>query len=118
MHVNEDLERLFTLIALNCALRNGGAHLKNFGVVYDDIEAEARLARVYDLITTSAHLLKDSLALTLNGAMRWPAAKELRKLRETRGVCTPAKTRQITGTYRRIHSGDSKRSAILRHGES
>src|SRR5438477_12250363 len=37
-HVNEDMEKLFTLIALNCALRNGDAHLKNFGIVYDDVE--------------------------------------------------------------------------------
>src|ERR1700691_4883744 len=27
-HVTEDMEKLFTLIALNCALRNGDAHLK------------------------------------------------------------------------------------------
>jgi serine/threonine-protein kinase HipA len=26
------------LIALNCALRNGDAHLKNFGIVYDDAD--------------------------------------------------------------------------------
>src|SRR5665213_1988048 len=36
-HVNEDTEKLFILIALNCALRNGDAHLKNFGIVYDDV---------------------------------------------------------------------------------
>ena len=52
-HVGEDLERLFTLIAVNCALRNGDAHLKNFGILYDDVEGEARLAPVYDLVTTS-----------------------------------------------------------------
>ena len=28
-HVHEDLEKLFLLIALNCALRNGDAHLKS-----------------------------------------------------------------------------------------
>jgi len=36
-HVNEDMTKLFTLIALNCAIRNGDAHLKNFGVLYDDV---------------------------------------------------------------------------------
>ena len=29
-HVNEDMEKLFMLIALNCALRNGDAHLEEF----------------------------------------------------------------------------------------
>jgi serine/threonine-protein kinase HipA len=32
-----DTEKLFALIVLNCALRNGDAHLKNFGIVYDDV---------------------------------------------------------------------------------
>ena len=94
-HVNEDAERLFTLIALNCALRNGDAHLKNFGIVYDDVQGEARLAPVYDLVTTSVYLAKDSLALTLNGSTAWPTAKELRRLGETRTGSTPAKVRQV-----------------------
>ena len=93
-HVNEDAERLFTLIALNCALRNGDAHLKNFGIVYDDVRGEARLAPVYDLVTTSLYIAKDSMALTLNGATKWPTAKELRKLGETRGGGAPARVRQ------------------------
>jgi serine/threonine-protein kinase HipA len=94
-HVNEDLEKLFTLIALNCALRNGDAHLKNFGIVYDEIQGEARLAPVYDLVTTSVYIAKDRLALTLDGSPQWPPAKQLRRLGETRGGCTPAKVKQI-----------------------
>jgi serine/threonine-protein kinase HipA len=82
-HVGEDLERLFTLIVINCALRNGDAHLKNFGIVYDDVEGEARLAPVYDLVTTSVYLPKDSMALTLNGTTKWAGAKELQRLGET-----------------------------------
>jgi serine/threonine-protein kinase HipA len=93
--VNEDMERLFTLIALNCAIRNGDAHLKNFGIVYDDVQGEARLAPVYDLVTTSVYLSQDSLALTLNGTTKWPAAKDLRRLGETRAIGSPAKVRQI-----------------------
>jgi len=94
-HVNEDTEKLFVLIALNCALRNGDAHLKNFGMVYDDVQGEARLAPVYDLVTTSVYLPKDSLALTLNGSTNWPTTKELRRLGETRAGGAPAKIRQI-----------------------
>lgn len=94
-HVGEDLERLFTLITVNCALRNGDAHLKNFGIVYDDVQGEARLAPVYDLVTTSVYLPKDSLALTLNGTTRWPSAKELQRLGETRMGGSPARVREI-----------------------
>ena len=111
-HISEDLEKLFTLIALNSALRNGDAHLKNFGIVYDDVQSEARLAPAYDLVTTSVYLAKDSLALTLNGSTKWPMAKDLKKLGETRAGGTPAKIRQILGrideaiqeTTREVHS--------------
>lgn len=96
-HVNEDLERLFTLIALNCAIRNGDAHLKNFGIVYDDVLGEARLAPVYDLVTTTVYMPKDSMALTLNGTTRWPSNKELQRLGETRMGAAPAKVKQILG---------------------
>jgi serine/threonine-protein kinase HipA len=94
-HLVEDMERLFTLIALNCALRNGDAHLKNYGIVYDDVQGEARLAPVYDLVTTSVYLPKDSMALTLNGSTRWPSAKELQRLGETRMVGAPARVSAI-----------------------
>lgn len=94
-HVHADLEKLFTLIVLNCALRNGDAHLKNFAVLYEDVLGEARLAPIYDLVTTTVYLPKDSMALTLNGTTRWPPAKALQRLGETRAGCTPARVRQI-----------------------
>jgi serine/threonine-protein kinase HipA len=83
------------LIALNCALRNGDAHLKNFGIVYDEVLGPARLAPVYDLITTSVYLPKDSLALTLNGTTQWSDGKALRRLGETRMHGAPSKIRKI-----------------------
>jgi serine/threonine-protein kinase HipA len=93
--VHEDLEKLFTLIALNCALRNGDAHLKNFGILYDNVQGEARLAPVYDLVTTAVYLPNDRMALTLNGSTLWPNAKELRRFGETRTAVAPGRIRQI-----------------------
>jgi serine/threonine-protein kinase HipA len=118
-HVSDDMEKLLTLIALNCALHNGDAHLKNFGIVYDDVQGEARLAPVYDLVTTSVYLPKDSLALTLNGTTQWPSAKDLRKFGETRTGATPAKVRSI---LERIHeaiqdTAREVRSYIKQHPE-
>ncbi len=110
-HVNEDMEKLFTLIALNCALRNGDAHLKNFGIVYDDVLGEARLAPVYDLVTTSVYLPKDSMALTLNGTTKWASAKELKRLGETRMGGSPASVREI---LERIQSAIAQTSEELR----
>jgi serine/threonine-protein kinase HipA len=110
-HVNEDMEKLFALIALNCALRNGDAHLKNFGIVYDDVEGEARLAPVYDLVTTSVYLPNDSMALTLNGTTKWASAKELLRLGETRLGAAPARVRAI---LERIESAMAETAEGLR----
>ena len=90
-----DAERLFTLIAFNCAIRNGDAHLKNFGVVYDDMDATVALAPAYDLVTTTAYIPADSMALTLDGSTHWPDAKRLRAFGETRGIGAPKRVRAI-----------------------
>ena len=83
------------MIAINCGLRNGDAHLKNFGIVYDDVLGVARLAPVYDLVTTTVYIPKDHMALPLDGSTKWPNAKKLGALGETRMLCTPSKVKQI-----------------------
>ena len=50
---------------------------------------------MHDLVTTSVYLAQDGLALTLNGSTKWPTARELKKLGETRAGGTPAKIRQM-----------------------
>ena len=110
---------LFALVALNCALRNGDAHLKNFGIVYDNVRGEARLAPVYDLVTTSVYLPRDSMALTLNGATKWASAKELRRLGETQMGATPARVRQILENIEAAIADTSKelRDYVKAHAE-
>jgi serine/threonine-protein kinase HipA len=78
------LERLFRLFVLNCALRNGDAHLKNFGIIYDDVVGAARLAPVYDLVTTDAYIPDDAMALTLSGSTMWPDKRALVVLAQSR----------------------------------
>jgi serine/threonine-protein kinase HipA len=110
-HIGEDLESVFTLIVINCAIRNGDAHLKNFGIVYDDVLGEARLAPVYDLVTTSVYLPQDSMALTLNGTTKWASAKDLQRLGETRLGASPAR---IRGILERISDAMATVSAEMR----
>jgi serine/threonine-protein kinase HipA len=113
------MEKLFTLIALNCALRNGDAHLKNFGIVYDDVQGEARLAPVYDLVTTSVYLPKDSLALSFNDTSKWPNAKDLRKFGEARMGGAPARVREILGSIDEaiLETTTEVRSYVEQHPE-
>ncbi len=74
---------LYRLFVLNCTLRNGDAHLKNFGILYRDVNGDAELAPVYDLVTTTAYLPRDAMALTLEGSTRWPDARRLLQLGQT-----------------------------------
>ncbi len=76
VEASEALGQLFRLFVLNCAIRNGDAHLKNFGVIYSKIDAPARIAPVYDVVTTAAYIPKDPMALTLNGSTNWPSSKK------------------------------------------
>lgn len=78
------LEDLFRLFLLNCAIRNGDAHLKNFGITYADIDGVTKNAPVYDIVTTWAYVPKDPMALTLDGSTRWPERKNLIRLGQTR----------------------------------
>ena len=57
-------------------LKNGDAHLKNFGVLYDNTEKKW-LAPVYDLVSTAVYLPKDVPALTLAGKKQWPVLETL-----------------------------------------
>ncbi|MBX9847422.1 MAG: type II toxin-antitoxin system HipA family toxin [Xanthobacteraceae bacterium] len=78
------LATAYRIFVLNCMLGNGDAHLKNFGVIYEDAVSPLRLAPVYDIVTTRAYLPKDAMALTLNGSTSWPEKKALVALGQTR----------------------------------
>jgi serine/threonine-protein kinase HipA len=93
--VAEDSLQLFRLIVFNCAIRNGDAHLKNFGIVYDDVQGAAHLAPAYDLVTTTAYIPKDRMALTLNGSTEWPSGKELLRFAEARSLGSPRLLKSI-----------------------
>ena len=75
--VSNALEAFFKSLALSCAVMNGDAHLKNFGVLYSNTDASVSLSPTYDIITTTVYMPNDSLALTLGGTTRWPKAKML-----------------------------------------
>lgn len=78
----------FKLTLLNIKIRNGDAHLKNFGILYQNLEgykegmfpvSSRQIAPVYDLVSTSPYIAQDSMALTLTGSKRWPKWKVLEK---------------------------------------
>lgn len=70
-------EQFFMTMVLSCALRNGDAHLKNFGVLYERPGALVQLAPVYDVVTTVAYIPKDVPALAMAGTKKWWPRKML-----------------------------------------
>jgi len=77
----------FCLQYLTClAMRNGDAHMKNFGLLYDDARS-ARLSPAYDMVSMSAYAprredgdVEDMPALTFGGVRRWPTEKTVKAL--------------------------------------
>ena len=67
----------FKSLVVNVLLRNGDAHLKNYGLIYKDTSSIVNLAPIYDIVTTTAYLPKDIMALTLNGSKRWASRDDL-----------------------------------------
>jgi serine/threonine-protein kinase HipA len=90
-----ELEKLFALFALNAAVRNGDAHLKNFALVYDEVAGTPRVADVYDVVTTTVYVATDKMALTLDGKPEWPDRRQLDRLGQTRCRLAPKECRDI-----------------------
>ena len=72
-----EMKIFFKMIVMNYLLRNGDAHLKNFGLIYNDDFSNISLAPAYDIVNTVAYIRQDKPALTLIGRKIWHGKKEL-----------------------------------------
>lgn len=92
----KNLEELYRLCVTNVALRNGDAHLKNFGLLYEDAQrGPFELSPAYDIVTTTAYIEKDMMALSLKGTKRWPKPADLIMLGARAGLSRGAAERII-----------------------
>ena len=72
------LRDFFESVVLSVILRNGDAHLKNFGLLYTDPTSDdCRLAPLYDVICTTVFLPQDQMALKLAKTKSWPNRRAL-----------------------------------------
>ncbi|MEE9426364.1 MAG: type II toxin-antitoxin system HipA family toxin [Methylococcales bacterium] len=88
IYQQQALYDFFKLTLVNVLVKNGDAHLKNSGVVYDDLrqfqpgqspETERQLAPIFDIVSTVPYLPNDIMALSLTGSKRWPKWKVLQQ---------------------------------------
>ena len=86
---DESLARFFEYFTLSVMVRNGDAHLKNFGLLYahPDADEPPRLSPLFDVVTTSVYRYENqktgvetadrTMALKLNKAVSYPMRGEL-----------------------------------------
>lgn len=102
----ESLMRLFEYVTLSVMVRNGDAHLKNFGLLYDHPHGEApALSPLYDVVTTSVYPVVDpqsgrtltdrtpALKLQREKSKRYPDRKALHDF--GRNICLVERPEQI-----------------------
>lgn len=68
----------FKSLVLSMIVRNGDAHLKNFGLLYTTPQSnDVRLSPLYDIVCTTAYIPRDTIALKMNREKVWPSRATL-----------------------------------------
>ncbi len=75
----KDMQAFYKTVVMSYLLKNGDAHLKNFGVLYDSDMSNIRYSPAYDIVNTVVYVYTDRPALTLFGKKVWFSRKELIK---------------------------------------
>jgi len=73
----ESLSHYFKMIVMSYLLKNGDAHLKNFGLLFSRDFSKIFLSPVYDVVNTTVYIHKDKPALMLGGKKVWWGRDEL-----------------------------------------
>lgn len=94
-HLMEARKQFFATLVLSWLLRNGDAHLKNFGVLYRSPAEPVTLAPVYDLVSTAIYLRNDVPALTLEGTKKWWSKRVLERFAMVHLTLQPGTIREI-----------------------
>lgn len=94
-HLMAARKQFFATLVLSWLLRNGDAHLKNFGVLYRSPFGPVTLAPVYDLVSTTPYIRNDVPALTLEGSKKWWPKKALERFAQAHLALSPAAIREV-----------------------
>lgn len=110
--VTRALEDFFLMVALCAGVQNGDAHLKNFGLLYDNcaVDADVWLAPAYDLVTTTVYSSNDIMGLLLGGSKAWPKRKMLVQFGRSSCSLTEARCNELLA---RVQDGMTRAMAEL-----
>lgn len=86
----DSMSSLYKTIIMSYLLKNGDAHLKNFGVIYDKDFKYISFSPAYDIVNTCVYIYKDKPALTMFGKKIWLGKKDLLKFGKERCYLSPS----------------------------
>ncbi len=73
------MQSFYKTLVMSYLLKNGDAHLKNFGVLYDGDMSNIRFSPAYDIVNTAVYMVTDRPALSMFGKKLWFSRRELVK---------------------------------------
>ena len=73
----ESLREYYKTVVMNYLLKNGDAHLKNFGLLFSQDFSEIYLSPTYDVVNTTSYIFQDKPALMMQGKKVWFGEDEL-----------------------------------------
>lgn len=87
-HSTEEVEKAFKLVAFNCLIGNGDAHLKNFALQYDVAQTNIKMSPPFDLVHTLIYddILDKNMALKMRKSKAFPNKNELVNLAYGGGI--------------------------------
>ena len=85
-----DVTEMFEQIALSMIIGNGDAHLKNFAILYENVNGPFQLSPVYDVVCTRPYG-DETTALSINKSRNYPSRTYLQKMGKQFGVREPDK---------------------------
>ena len=109
------LTKYFKLVILSVALRNGDAHLKNFGLLYETPESMINLAPAYDIVTTTLYF-NDNMALTMDGRKSWPSLKIIKRF--GKNSCLLSEKEISQGINEVMHGISLAKELLIRYSQA
>lgn len=83
----EEVDKMFALVAFNCLIGNGDAHLKNFSLQYHSDHTDVKLSPVYDVTHTLIYpTIDNAMALKMRKSKAFPTRRDLIEFAFSAGV--------------------------------
>ncbi|PTB83429.1 type II toxin-antitoxin system HipA family toxin, partial [Sulfurovum lithotrophicum] len=67
----ESLTAYYKTVVMNYLLKNGDAHLKNFGLLFSEDFSRIWFSPTYDVVNTTSYIYQDKSALMMQGKKVW-----------------------------------------------